>query len=307
MSSIERAAQKKKRSSGIRLTPGEQFFECANGFSLFLVIFVCAYPMWHILAASLSDATRIVSHRGLLFWPVGYSVEAYKMVFANRWITSGYLNTIFYVVVGTTLNVVLTVVAAYALSRGQNPIRHVVMLFITFTMYFSGGLIPTYILINNLNMTNTRWVLIIPGAVSAYNLIVARTFFAGIPVALEESAKIDGANDLQVLWRIFVPLAKPIIAVLTLFYGVSHWNAWFNASLYIQNRSLLPLQVFLREILIQNTTQSMTTSVDSVDKMMVGETVKYATIVVATAPILALYPFLQKYFVKGIMVGSIKG
>lgn len=307
MSSMERASHQKKHSSGIKLTPGERVFEGINGFLLFLVIFVCAYPMWHILAASLSDATRIVSHRGLLFWPKGYSVESYKMVFANKWITSGYVNTIFYVVAGTLLNVVLTVIAAYALSRNQNPIRHVVMLIITFTMYFSGGLIPTYMLINDLGMTNTRWVLIIPGAVSAYNLIVARTFFAGIPVALEESAKIDGANDIQVLWSIFVPLAKPIIAVLTLFYGVSHWNAWFNASLYIQNRSLLPLQVFLREILIQNTTQSMTTSVDSVDKMMVGETVKYATIVVATAPILALYPFLQKYFVKGIMVGSIKG
>lgn len=291
----------------IQRTAEERVFEYINGFLLFLVMFVCLYPMIHIIAASFSDATRIVSHRGLLFWPVGYSVEAYSLVFANRWITSGYLNTMFYVLVGTMLNVVLTVVAAYALSREGNRIRNIVMLMITFTMYFNGGLVPTYMLINNLGLANTRWVLIIPGAVSAYNLIVARTFFAGIPVALEESAKIDGANDFQVLWKIYAPLAKPIIAVLTLFYGVGHWNAWFNASLYIQDRSLLPLQVFLREILIQNFTQNMTTSIDSVDKMMVGETVKYATIVVATVPILILYPFLQKYFVKGVMIGSIKG
>lgn len=291
----------------IKRSIGENIFIAVNATLLFCIMFVCLYPMWHILAASLSDATKILSHRGLLFWPEGFSLEAYGLVFSNRWILIGYENTLFYVVVGTLLNVTLTVVAAYALSREQNTLRKGIMLMITFTMYFSGGLVPTYMLINNLGLANTRWVLIIPGAVSAYNLIVARTFFAGIPVALEESAKIDGANDFQVLWKIFVPLAKPIIAVLVLFYGVGHWNSWFNASLYIQNRNLMPLQVFLREILIQNTTESMTTSIDSVDKMMVGETVKYATIIVATLPILVLYPFLQKYFVKGVMIGSIKG
>lgn len=291
----------------IKRSAGENIFIVVNALMLFCVMFVCLYPMWHILAASLSDATRILSHRGLLFWPEGFSLEAYELVFSNRWILIGYKNTLFYVVVGTLLNVTLTVIAAYALSREQNTLRKGIMLMITFTMYFSGGLVPTYMLINNLGLANTRWVLIIPGAISAYNLIVARTFFAGIPVALEESAKIDGANDFQVLGKIFVPLAKPIIAVLVLFYGVGHWNSWFNASLYIQDRNLMPLQVFLREILIQNTTESMTTSIESADKMMVGETVKYATIIVATLPILVLYPFLQKYFVKGVMIGSIKG
>ena len=274
---------------------------------LFVIMFICLYPMVHILAASLSDSALIASHRGVLFFPKGFSLESYGLVFENKDLFTGYMNTLIYVIFGTALNLLLTVLAAYALSRQQNPVRNIVMLLITFTMYFSGGLVPTYMLINDLGLDNTRWALIIPGAVSAYNLIITRTFFAGIPVALEESAKIDGANDFVVLFRIFVPLAKPIIAVMTLFYGVGHWNAWFNASLYIQNRELLPLQIFLREILIQNTTQNMTTSVESMDKMQVAETVKYATIIVATVPILALHPFLQKYFVKGVMIGSIKG
>lgn len=291
----------------IKQTPGERAFSLVNGAILFLLMFICLYPMWHILCASLSSSSAIAAHRGLLFWPKSFSTESYALVFENRYIGTGYLNTIFYVVVGTVVNLFLTVTAAYALSRQSNHLRKYLMLMITFTMYFSGGLIPTYMLINSLNLDNTRWVLIIPTAVSAYNLIVTRTFFEGIPVALEESAKIDGANDLVVLWKIFIPLAKPIIAVMTLFYGVGHWNSWFNASIYIMDRDLLPLQVFLREILIQNTTQNMTTSVESMDKMQIGETVKFATIIVATLPILMLYPFLQKYFVKGVMIGSIKG
>ncbi|MCI8624481.1 MAG: carbohydrate ABC transporter permease [Provencibacterium sp.] len=285
----------------------DRVFSGVNGLLLLIIMFICVYPMIHILAASLSEASAIASHRGLLFWPKGFSLDSYGLVFENPYILSGYGNTILYVVAGTLLNLVLTTMAAYALSRHQNRVRQAVMLGITFTMYFSGGLIPTYMLINNLGIANTRWVMLLPGAVSAYNLIIMRTYFAGVPAALEESAKIDGANDFTVLARIFVPLAKPVIAVMTLFYGVGHWNAWFNASLYIQNRDLLPLQVILREILIQNSTQNMTTSVEGFDKMMVAETVKYATIIVATLPILALYPFLQKYFVKGVMVGSIKG
>ena len=285
----------------------DRIFSGINGLLLLMIMFICVYPMVHILAASLSEASAIASHRGLLFWPKGFSLDSYGLVFENPYILSGYGNTIFYVVAGTLLNLVLTTMAAYALSRRQNRVRQAVMLGITFTMYFSGGLIPTYMLINDLGIANTRWVMLLPGAVSAYNLIIMRTYFAGIPTALEESAKIDGANDFTVLARIFVPLAKPVIAVMTLFYGVGHWNAWFNASLYIQNRDLLPHQVILREVLIQNSTQNMTTSVEGFDKMMVAETVKYATIIVATLPILALYPFLQKYFVKGVMVGSIKG
>jgi putative aldouronate transport system permease protein len=291
----------------IKKSPGEKIFSVVNSFVLFLLIFVCIYPMIHILAASLSDSAAIAAHRGLLFFPKGFSIYSYQLVLENPYVFTGYKNTIIYVVLGTLLNLILTTLAAYALSRQQNKFRNIIMVMITFTMYFSGGLVPTYMLINELGLSDTRWVMIIPGAISAYNLIIMRTFFAGIPVSMEESAKIDGANDFTVLFRIFVPLAKPVIAVMTLFYGVGHWNAWFNASLYIQNRDLLPLQVILREILIQNTTQNMTTSVEGFDKMQVAETVKYATIIVATLPILALYPFMQKYFVKGVMIGSIKG
>lgn len=291
----------------IKLSAGERAFSFIIGIILVALMFICLYPVWYILAASLSDSAAIASHRGLLFWPKGFSLQSFGMVFENPMIFTGYKNTIYYVLVGTLLNLILTTFAAYALSRHQNRLRNIIMIMITFTMYFSGGLIPTYMLIQNLGMANTRWVMLIPGAVSAYNLIIMRTYFAGIPVEMEESAKIDGANDFIVLFQIFAPLAKPVIAVMTLFYGVGHWNAWFNASLYIQNRDLLPLQVILREILIQNSTQNMITSIDSADKMMIAETVKYATIIVATLPILALYPFLQKYFVKGVMVGSIKG
>lgn len=185
----------------------------------------------------------------------------------------------------------------------KNPI----MFLIVFTMFFNGGLIPTYLLVNNLGLLDSRWALIIPSAMSAYNLIIMRTSFQGIPVSLEESAKLDGANDFTVLFRIVLPLSMPVVAVMILFYGVGHWNSWFNALIYLRTRDLYPLQLILREILITNSTDSMMTGVGGADKMPIGETIKYATIIVATIPILLLYPFLQKYFVKGVMIGAIKG
>lgn len=291
----------------IKKSLSEHIFMVIVVIILTALMVVCLYPILHILAASLSMPSQMATHRGLLLFPKGFTLESYGMVFENPMIFVSYMNTIIYVVAGTALNLLLTTFAAYALSRRQNPVRNIVMFIITFTMFFSGGLVPTYLLMHSLNLQDTRWVMIIPGAVNAYNLIIMKTSFAEMPVALEESAKIDGANDFIVLFKIFAPLAKPVIAVMTLFYGVGHWNEWFNASLYIMNRELLPLQVILREILILNSTQNMITSASTTDKVMVAETVKYATIVVATLPILALYPFLQKYFVKGVMIGSIKG
>jgi putative aldouronate transport system permease protein len=184
----------------------------------------------------------------------------------------------------------------------KNPI----MMLIVFTMFFSGGLIPNYLLVSELGMLNTRWALIIPGAISTYNLIIMRTSFQGIPASLEESAKIDGANDFTILFRIILPLSLPIVSVMILFYGVSHWNAWFNALLYLRDRDLYPLQLVLREILITNSTDSMTTGASDIDKALISETIKYAAIIVATVPVLFLYPFLQKYFVKGVMIGAVK-
>ena len=208
---------------------------------------------------------------------------------------------------GTAINLLLTAFGAYALSRTNIKIAKYIMFGIAFTMIFNGGMIPTYILVKNLGMVNSIWALVIPKAVSAWNLIIMRTSFQAIPVSMEESAKIDGANDFTVLFRIFIPLSSAVMAVMVLFYAVGHWNAWLDAMMYIRKRDLYPLQLVLREILLINSTQSMTTSVSSENQASIGETIKYATVIIATVPILCIYPFLQKYFVKGVMVGAIKG
>jgi putative aldouronate transport system permease protein len=180
------------------------------------------------------------------------------------------------------------------------------MFMIVVTMFFQGGLIPTYLLVSNLGLVDTPWAMIIPGAINTWNLIIMRTSFQAVPASLEESAKIDGANEWTIMWRIILPLSIPVMAVMVLFYAVGHWNAWFNAMIYLRDRNLYPLQLILREILITNSTDSMMTNASGVDKMPISETIKYATIMVATIPILVLYPFLQKYFVKGVMIGALK-
>jgi putative aldouronate transport system permease protein len=263
----------------------------------------------HVLLASISDSTDLAQHRGLIFRPIGkMDFTSYKKVFENPMISKGYKNTLIYLISGTTINVFLTALGAYALSRKYISIGKYIMLGIVFTMIFNGGMIPTYMLIKNLGMTNTMWALIIPNAISAWNLVIMRTSFQAVPMSMEESAKIDGANDFVILFRIFIPLSSAVMAVMILFYGVGHWNSWLPAMLYIRSRELYPLQLVLREILLINSTQSMTTDIaSSDDQANIGETIKYATVIVATLPILAIYPFLQKYFVKGVMVGAIKG
>ncbi|MBD2860484.1 MULTISPECIES: carbohydrate ABC transporter permease [Paenibacillus] len=291
----------------IRRSIGERLFDGANVTFMILLSAVTVYPFLYVLFASLSDPSWVVQMRGLIWYPKGFTIEAYKLVFANPSILTGYVNTLIYVVFGTALNILMTSLGAYALSRQSVMWKNPLMFIIVFTMFFNGGLIPTYLLINELGMLDSRWALIIPSAMSAYNLIIMRTSFQGIPVSLEESAKLDGANDFTVLFRIVLPLSMPVVAVMILFYGVSHWNGWFNALIYLRTRDLYPLQLILREILITNSTDSMMTGVGGADKMPIGETIKYATIIVATVPILLLYPFLQKYFVKGVMIGAIKG
>lgn len=286
---------------------GERLFDIANVVFMIILSIVTLYPFLYVLFASLSDPTWLVKVRGIILYPHGITFVAYKMVFQNPAILTGYANTLFYVVVGTSLNILMTSLGAYALSRQNVMWKNPIMFCIVFTMFFNGGLIPTFLLVNNLGMLDSRWALIIPVAMSAYNLIIMRTAFQGVPVSLEESAKLDGANDFTVLFRIILPLSMPVIAVMILFYGVGHWNAWFNALIYIRTRELYPLQLILREILITNSTDSMMTGVGGGDKMPVGETIKYATIIIATVPVLCLYPFLQKYFVKGVMIGAIKG
>jgi len=220
---------------------------------------------------------------------------------------TGYRNTLFYMVLGTTLNLFLTCLGAYGLSRKNLLLKTPITMFIIFTLFFSGGLIPSYLLVaRTLGWVDTPWALIVPGAVSTFNLLILRTAFEQVPPALEEAARIDGANDWTILWRVIIPLSLPSLAVILLFYAVNHWNAYFSALIYLRDRTLYPLQLVLREILIANQTGDMTTGTLGGDVEPIGETIKYATIVVATLPILVLYPFLQRYFVKGVMIGGVK-
>ncbi|OWR32355.1 sugar ABC transporter permease [Saccharibacillus sp. O23] len=291
----------------IKRTAGEKLFDGFNVLVMVLLIVVTLYPLWHVLNASLSDSSRLMAHSGLLLWPDGFNIDSYKLVLSNPSILSGYRNTILIVVLGTALNLLFTILGAYTLSRKTFMLRNPIMLAIVFTMFFNGGIIPSYLLINNtLHMGNNLLALIVPGLVSSYNLIIMRTAFQEISESLLESARIDGAGEMRILWRIVVPLSMPVIAVMILFYGVAHWNSWFGAILYIRDRDLYPLQLVLREILIQNSTDSMTTGAAMGDREAIGESVKYATVMVATLPILFIYPFLQKYFVKGVMIGAIK-
>lgn len=290
----------------IKRSIGEKTFDVFNTVLMLGLTILTLYPFLYVLFASLSDPGALAKHRGILLMPLNATIEAYKFVFDNSMIMVGYANTLFYVVVGTALNLLLTSIGAYCLSRRNVMLGKPIMFMIVFTMFFSGGLVPSYLLIDNLGMMDTRWALIIPGAISAWNLIIMRTSFQGIPISLEESARIDGANDFTILFKIILPLSLPVLAVMLLFYAVGHWNSYFGAMIYLRDRDLFPLQLILREILISNSTDNFISGVGAGDRYPIGETVKYATIIVSTLPILFLYPFLQKYFVKGVMVGSIK-
>jgi putative aldouronate transport system permease protein len=290
----------------IRLARDEAIFNFINVPFMVLLMFIMLYPLIHVIFASISDGALLMRHSGVLFKPAGFSLKAYDAVFKNRLLGSGYINTIINVSFTIIINVSLTTLGAFALSRKELGFRRVLMLLITFTMIFSGGLIPSYLLARALHLNNTRWAMILPSAISAYNLIIMRTYFENIPESLFESARIDGANDFYVLVKIGIPIAMPVVAVMILFYGVDQWNAWFAGYIYLRDRLLWPLQLVLREIVLVNM-DDMITSADVNDKAMLAETVKHATIVVATVPILFIYPFLQKYFVKGVMIGAIKG
>jgi putative aldouronate transport system permease protein len=288
-------------------TAREHLFESVNMLLMLGLAAVTLYPLLYVLFASLSNPSDLAQTRGLLLGPAGFSLEAYKKVFANPSISTGYRNTLLYVTAGTLINMVMTCLGAYGLSRRRVLWKTPILLMIIFTLFFSGGLIPSYLLIGKtLNWLDTPWALIIPGAINTWNLLILKTAFESVPVALEEAARMDGANDFTILLRVVIPLSLPTLAVIVLFYAVSHWNAYFQALIYLRNRDLFPLQLVLREILIANSVDSMTMGVASGDIEPIGETIKYATIVVATLPVLVLYPFLQRYFVKGVLIGAIK-
>ncbi|NOU98393.1 ABC transporter permease subunit [Paenibacillus sp. LMG 31456] len=287
---------------------GETLFDTTNVIILGLLTIATLYPFLHVAFASISSPSELAGHSGLLLFPRGIQWEAYKLVLSNNLIITGYKNTLIYVVVGTTLNIIVTSLMAYALSRRGVMLRNHVMMFIVFTMFFSGGLIPTYLMIKGLGLLNTMGAIVLPGLISTMNLIIMRTYFQSIPESLEESAKLDGAGDWVILLKIIIPLSMPVISVMILYYGVGHWNAWFNASIYLNKPELFPLQLVLRNILIGNSTDDMMVSlgVDQKGQDM-SEVIKYTTIMVATIPVLLVYPFLQKYFAKGVMIGAIKG
>lgn len=269
-----------------------------------LMAVACLYPMWHVIMASFSDPIELMLHTGVILKPLGFSLEGYKVVINNPNIPRSYLNTICYVLLGTAVNMLMTTVGAYALSRKGFLFKKTLLLLIVFTMYFNAGLVPNFLLVKNLGLYNSIWALILPGAVSTWNLIVMKTAFQSVPVSLEESARLDGANDLIILFKIFLPLSKATLAVMILFYAVGHWSSWFNAMIYLRDRAKFPLQLIMREILISNSTSGNTMA--DTDVMFLEEVVKFATIVVSTVPVLFLYPFAQKYFMTGVMMGSVK-
>ncbi|TVR57362.1 MAG: carbohydrate ABC transporter permease [Spirochaetaceae bacterium] len=283
-------------------------FDIFNHLLLALITLVTVYPLIHIAMASFSNGFRLMAHQGLIFWPLGFDLAAYQAVFRNRLIWTGYRNTLFMVGVGTALNVILTAMGAYVASRKNVYWQKLFMFMIVFTMFFQGGMIPLFLQVRALGLYNSLWSLILAFAVSAFNLIIMRTYFQGIPDSLEESAKIDGANDFVILFRIIMPVAKPVVATMVLFYGVSRWNGYFWAMVFIRSRGLYPLALVLREILVMGSVSDMMGgAITASDSEQIADSIKYATAMVATIPILCVYPFLQKYFVKGVMIGSLKG
>lgn len=299
------AKQKKKE---IGLTTGERIFSVCNILIMLILIFVTLYPLYYVVMASFSDPREILRHEGPIWWILGEpTLSGYETTLKNPNILTGFLNTLFYVPVGTIIQMVLTMFAAFVLTRKYFLPRNAMMKAMIFTMFFSGGLIPLFFVIRNTGIYDTRWAVILPYAVSTYNVIIMRTFFAGLPSSLEEAAIIDGANDFDVFAKIVVPLSKPVIAVITLYYAVGLWNSWFPSSTFQRDANLYTLQMFLREILIANNTAAGESPNELLEQSLSRELVQYCTVVVATVPILFVYPFLQKYFEKGVMIGAVKG
>ena len=273
-----------------------------------LVAIVILYPLWFVIIASISNSD-MVNQGKVTFLPVDIRFYGFQQIFQDARIWVGYRNTIFYVVVGTLLNIIVTMPAAYALSRPDFKASNAVMLYFVFTMYFSGGLVPTYMMVNSLKLINTPWILLIMVLINTYNLIIARTFIQNtIPNDLFESATLDGANHFRTFWSIVLPLSKAIISVEILYYAVFHWNDYFNALIYTSSPEVQPLQMVLRRILLQNEAfASGNGGVQGGYAQSSADQVKYAVIIVSTVPILCVYPFVQKYFEKGVMIGAVKG
>ncbi len=287
---------------------GYRVFSVFNTCLLVLILFLTAYPVYFVLIASISDPTKMVANYGLMWLPhFPLSLTSYRMVFRHSLLLSGFGNTLIIVIVGLAFNMVLTVLGAYLLSLKNSLFKKPIAYLILFTMYFSGGIVPGYLNIKSLHLMNTLWALILPGAISTYNMLIMRSAIGALPDALMEAAKLDGASHFQRILNVVVPLTGATSAVLMLYYAVGHWNAWFNASLYIQSPSRFPLQLVLRQVLILGEDSEMASGMDAGSEIAAATVIKYALIVISTAPIMLLYPFLQRFFVKGVMIGSVKG
>ena len=294
-------------------TRGEKITDVVIYLLMIALCIICVYPLLFTVFAAFSDAKRLMNRTGLLFAPLmPMTLQGFKLTFSNAKLVVSIGNTLIYVLGGTLLGLSITALAAFVLSRKNFLIRGAIMKFITFTMFFNGGIIPLFFVVKNIGIYNTRWAFILPWAMSAYNMIIMRTFFMGIPDALEEAALLDGASDLQIFARVYIPLSTAVIAVIAMYYGVGWWNSWYQSLILQPDNKLWPMQMILRETLISNQTVSSQAG-QAMDVTMMAEEsytrelVKYCTVVVATVPILVIYPFLQKYFVKGVMLGAVKG
>ncbi|MEY8312959.1 carbohydrate ABC transporter permease [Oscillospiraceae bacterium 42-9] len=287
---------------------GEKIFDVVNYALITLICLICLYPMLYVLFASLSNGNKLYTHVGPIWAPLQpMTLEGYRHVLSNPDILTGYFNTLIYVVAGTLFSMLLTVLGAYVLSRTDYKLKKFFTMFVVLTMYLSGGMIPTFIVVRNLGMLDTRLAIIIVGSVSTWNMIVMKTSFSAVPKGLEEAAIIDGANEIQVLTKVILPTTKATLAVIVLFYAVGIWNSWFNAMIYLQDRKLYPLQLFMREILVEDSAMEGAADIQSgIGVNYIKPLLKYCTIIVSTVPILCVYPFVQRYFVKGVMMGSLK-
>ena len=287
---------------------GYTIFSIFNYIVLILIGIACLYPLYYVVIASVSDPVKLIGHDGLLILPLkNMTLAGYRMVFQNKLVLSGYRNTIVILVTGIMVNMVLTVLGAYVMSLRKLMLRKPLTIFIIITMYFSGGMIPAYLNVKDLGMMDSLLALIIPNAINTSNLLIMRSAFMSMPESLAEAAEIDGASHAQILLRVMIPLVKATLAVLVLYYGVAHWNSWFNASIYLRSSDKFPLQLVLRNILIEGQTNDMLSDVGSADNPQAVQLLKYSLIVVSTLPIMCIYPFLQKFFEKGVMLGAVKG
>jgi putative aldouronate transport system permease protein len=292
----------------MRKLGSDKLFDALNYFVLTAVLLVVLYPLYFVLIASFSEPLQ-VSAGNIKLWPKQITLDGYTTVLKESSFLQGFRNSLFYAVLGTAINLAVTLPAAYSLSRPDLKGRHIFTFLFVFTMFFSGGLIPLYLIVKGLGLLNTVWALVLPGALSVWNMIIARTFFQmTISTELLEAAKIDGASNTRFFLTIVLPLSKALIAVMVLFYGVGHWNSYFSALIYIRDRELFPLQLVLRDLLVLNTLELNVRDRELLEqRQRLAESMKYSAIVIASVPVLILYPFLQKYFVKGIMIGSLKG